>query len=331
MKRCVFILPWFGALRNYFDLFLTSCQNNDEYDWIILTDNAPRWTPSNVKVLTMSFDEFQRVVQSKFDFRIMIDKPYKICDFKPALGYIFEKEISGYEYWGHCDCDLIFGRLAPLLEPLFDEGYEKIFSAGHLTLYRNTCENNRRFLLADKDGVNMSRIALSNKGVFAFDEAVWARNVHTLFVGQGVKIFEDDLSFNVSTAYYRLRRTAFNPLSRKWEVQKEYPNAMWADSSGVCALYRLPQNKSEVRRYAYVHLQGRQMEVSSDFDLYSGFQIAPNRFIPLNATCGKTGIPEGLISTSFSLRAIRLAARRAKHVLRKEPSAETYDPYLPYL
>ena len=36
----------------------------------------------------------------------------------------------------------------------------------------------------DRDGVNMHRIALSSKDVFAFDEAFWARNVNTLFAEQ---------------------------------------------------------------------------------------------------------------------------------------------------
>lgn len=330
MKRCALILPWFGPLRSYFDLFLKSCQNNDAYDWIVLTDNAPQWVPKNVKIHIMTFQEFQRFVQSRFDFRVMLDKPYKICDFKPALGYVFETMLSGYEYWGHCDCDLVFGRLEPILEPLFDRGYEKIFSAGHLTLYRNTHDNNRRFMGVDRDGVNMHRIAFSEKGVFAFDEAVWARNVHTLFAEQGARMYEDDRSFNVSTAYYDLRRVMFNPVSRGWELQKERPEAIWADSSGVCALYR-SRKSEEVRRYAYVHLQGRTMDVPEGCAHCECVQILPNRFVPLNAPHEGVDIPEGLSSEALSSKALRLALRRARQVLRRDSDAIAFDPYLPYL
>lgn len=64
MKRCVFILPWFGPLRNYFDIFLSSCSINDEYDWIIVTDHVPEQVPDNVRICPMTFEKFQRAVQS---------------------------------------------------------------------------------------------------------------------------------------------------------------------------------------------------------------------------------------------------------------------------
>lgn len=330
MKRCALILPWFGPLRNYFDLFLKSCSNNKEYDWIIYTDHAPLWAPENVKIIPMTFEGFRRAVQSKFSFQIMLEKPYKICDFKPALGYIFEDELAGYEYWGHCDCDMLFGRLAPILEPLFDDRYEKIFSAGHLTLYRNTRDNNRRFMSVDRDGVNMHRIALSSKDVFAFEEAFWARNVNTLFAEQGVAMYETDRSFNVSTAHYSLRRTLFNPISRRWEFQKELPRALWVDPSGVCALYR-SREEERVLRYAYVHLQGRLMNMPEGCANHDYVQITPTRFAPIGAPREGSDIPEGLRAEIPSPKALWLVARRAKHVLCKERDPATFDPYLPYL
>lgn len=330
MKRCAFILPWFGPLRNYFDIFLRSCSINGEYDWIILTDHVPEQTPDNVRIRPMTFEEFQRAAQSKFEFRIALDRPYKICDFKPALGYIFEEELGGYEYWGHCDCDFVFGRLAPILESLFDKGYEKIFSAGHLTIYRNDPLNNRRFMQVDKDGVDMHRIALSNPGIFAFDESLWTRSVHTLFMEQGAAMYEADRSFNVSTSYYGLRRTIYDPTSRGWVMEKEQPQALWLDASGACALYRIGDAR-EVRRYAYIHLQGREMGVPDCWGRDQCLQITPNQFIPMSCPCAGDELPEGLRTHFISAKAMRLMARRAKHALLKEPEPSTRDSYLPFL
>ena len=53
-------------------------------------------------------------------------------------GFLFEKYIKDFDYWGHCDCDLIFGNLEKNVTPLLNEDYDKLFAAGHLTIYKNT-------------------------------------------------------------------------------------------------------------------------------------------------------------------------------------------------
>ena len=37
MKKCIFIIPYFGKFNEYFTLFLKSCKNNKEFNWLILT------------------------------------------------------------------------------------------------------------------------------------------------------------------------------------------------------------------------------------------------------------------------------------------------------
>ena len=46
-----------------------------------------------------------------FDFAITLHTPYKLCDYKPAYGEIFAPELSGYDFWGYGDMDLVFGDL----------------------------------------------------------------------------------------------------------------------------------------------------------------------------------------------------------------------------
>ena len=113
-------------------------------------------------------------------------------------------------------------------------------------------------------------------------------------------------------------------------MEKEHPQALWLDTSGVCALYRTG-GALEVRRYAYIHLQGRKMDVPDRCDLDQCLQIAPNQFIPMPAPRARDELPEGLRTHFISLKAMRLAARRVKHALHKEPEPSTYDPYLPFL
>ena len=157
MKKCVFILPYFGKFNDYFNLFLKSCEKNAKYNWLIFTDDIKKYNyPSNVSVIYTTFDEIKECFKNKIGFEISLPSPYKLCDFKPTYGLVFEEYIQEYEYWGHCDCDVIFGNLDKILSPLLNEGFDKLFAAGHLTIYKNTLENNRRFL-QDYHGKNLAK------------------------------------------------------------------------------------------------------------------------------------------------------------------------------
>ena len=75
---------------------------------------------------------------------------YKICDFKPAFGKLFEDYLSEYDFWGYSDIDLILGDLTKVLNPAtlanFDilYGYSD-FASGPFAIYRNTDHINLLF------------------------------------------------------------------------------------------------------------------------------------------------------------------------------------------
>lgn len=96
----------------------------------------------------MSFNDFRVLVQSKFDFPVSLERPYKICDFKPAFGLICSEYIQGYDFWGHCDFDMIFGDIRKYITDDLLNSYDKILPLGHLSIYRNNEENNSRFKLS---------------------------------------------------------------------------------------------------------------------------------------------------------------------------------------
>ena len=43
----------------------------------------------------MTFESLRNRIQKLYDFKISLEKPYKLCDYKPAYGEIFKPEISG--------------------------------------------------------------------------------------------------------------------------------------------------------------------------------------------------------------------------------------------
>lgn len=151
MKKIALILPYFGKFKNYFPLFLESCKYNSSIDFFVFSDSIEGLRiPSNVFVMKCSFEEFSDKVQEKFNFKISLASPYKLCDYKPAFGEILSKELKGYDYWGHCDCDLIFGDLRKFVNDEILEQYDKIFTRGHLTIYKNIPEINS-FYRSQKD------------------------------------------------------------------------------------------------------------------------------------------------------------------------------------
>ena len=122
--RIVLIIPYYGSMPPYFDLWKNSAEANHEITFLIVTDlKVPVKKSSNIKVLKMSFDTLKNRIANMLKMKIKLNAPYKLCDYKPAYGYICEQWLEGYDYWGHCDCDLIFGDLSPV-EHILSEGYD---------------------------------------------------------------------------------------------------------------------------------------------------------------------------------------------------------------
>jgi hypothetical protein len=68
--------------------------------------------------------------------------PYKLCDVKPAYGFIHDKEIRDYDYFGFGDIDVIYGNIRKFMDDnilthnLISTHYNRI--SGHFTLLKNT-------------------------------------------------------------------------------------------------------------------------------------------------------------------------------------------------
>lgn len=264
MRKAVLILPYFGKFNNYFNLFLRSCSYNTDFDWLIFTDDDTKYNyPENVHRIQMDFEQFKKLAQEKFDFPLALSTPYKLCDFRPAYGYLFNQWIHDYEYWGYCDCDLIFGNLNKLVTPLLSQGYDKIFAAGHLTLYRNTEYNNCRFMHSYGDFGEVYRKAFSDPDSKVFDESYFAVNIQRIFEDEHCSLYTHDLSFNVSQVWNPATRIRYSADEHRWrECCNLNELVYWYDGS----LYGVRKHSGKLVRqeYAYIHLQLRRMNVQGD-------------------------------------------------------------------
>nr|WP_152600425.1 DUF6625 family protein [Bifidobacterium callitrichos] len=235
----------------------------------------------------MTLSDFKRRAEQKLGFKICLSNPYKLCDYKPSYGFLFEDLIKGYKYWGHCDCDLIFGNLDKILTPILDLNYDKIFAAGHLTLYKNTRENNRRFM-NELDGRVVYREAFTTDKIYVFDENVtcsmnpYRLNVHHIFQNNHANIFEQDLSFNVSTKYERLIREYYDPQLQRFIDEKGRISRIFFSQRGIKRFTWDKYNSCiHTDDYIYIHLQSRKMRFKADLGDAEFIEIKPDRFVPI--------------------------------------------------
>ena len=210
MKKCCFIIPYFGKFNNYFPLFLKTCAWNKDFNWLVVTDDETKYDyPNNFRVVRMSFQQLKSLVQSKFNFPISLDRPYKLCDYKPAYGYIFEDYLSDYKFWGHCDTDVLMGDLSKFFTDNVFDKYDKIGCLGHMVLYRNTHENNRVFM-HDYKGVSLFKNAFTTDDIKTFDEEyLYDNNINRIFLAEERPVFVKDFSFNFHMRYYRFVRVEY--------------------------------------------------------------------------------------------------------------------------
>ena len=64
---------------------------------------------------------------------------------------MFADELAGYDFWGHCDLDVVFGRVRDHLPAEAFEA-DKVLVQGNFALYRNTAGGGRLVPPRDRAG-----------------------------------------------------------------------------------------------------------------------------------------------------------------------------------
>jgi hypothetical protein len=163
---------WYGEYPWYFAYFIHSCIYNSSIDFYIVTDNTQPILnkPQNVKVINKTVENIKHEASKKMGFAVNIDYPYKLCDFKPAYGFIFSEILSNYDFWGHGDIDMMYGNIRNFMtEELLDNcdviSSRHDYMAGTFCLFKNTLQMNTLFMQS-KD----YKQVLSSPDHFCFDE-----------------------------------------------------------------------------------------------------------------------------------------------------------------
>ncbi len=148
-----FVIPYFGAWPFWFPFFLARCRANPTVDWLLFSDcGEPADCPPNVRVVATSYVDYCQRVAQRLGIAFAPPNPYKLCDLKPAMGYLHEDDLRGYDFWAFGDIDLVFGDLRAWFsaerlakKDLFSTHERRI--SGHCCLVRNTRQMREAFLL----------------------------------------------------------------------------------------------------------------------------------------------------------------------------------------
>jgi hypothetical protein len=314
------IAPHFGERPPYLPLVLKSMAHNPDVHWLLITDHPVSDAPPNVAVHLCEFPDLVARIQTCFDFPIALDRPYKLCDFRPAYGEIFRPEIAGYDFWGHCDLDVIFGRIREHL-PAEAFAHDKILFQGNFALYRSSPEAAAWFR-HEMDGVSYREV-MTTPAARHFDE--W-EGIWPIVRDLGVPYWQQDRIFDLSFAMYRTRA----------DVPPGRDPRRYAWEHGEVCEYRIERGALRRRTALLVHLQKRTMRAPSAEVVHADrYWILPNRFTvqksvsPWHVRAAR--IPTGHEIVPLYWRRIqrslrRRAARRAAEARKAQPAVTRRTP-----
>lgn len=249
--KIAIIGTYYGEFPKWIQYWLKSCKDNNTIDFYIVTDLKIN-VPSNVHIINLSLEEFKELAENKLDIKISLKKPYKLCDYKPVYGKILEDYIKDYDYWGHCDFDLIFGDIRFFVEKYNIEKYDKFLPLGHLALYRNTEKCNNYYKMeGSKCGDYIS--VFQSDGNHAFDET---GGIYSIYKKNKLPMFTKRIFAEIKTFHKRLRLKFRD---------KNYRHQVFYYENGKVFRAYYKKGKVETQEFIYIHFR-RNIPVDDDYD-----------------------------------------------------------------
>ena len=266
MESIVIIFPYFGTLPVQYNMWRASALRNPTVDFMFFTD-ADIVPAENIIVHHMIFDEFRNIVQKAFDFPIVLDRPYKLCEYKQAYGYILQDYIKDYDFWGFGDLDLVYGNIRTFLTETVLR-HKFLLGWGHLTILRND-EDAVTYFMKEESGYQSYKNAFTTSKITFFDE-------------YGYKGCSDKwrycrpndcwLEWPFDNASKPKQSYHFNSLTRGWN------QVIFEHIDNILFMIRFNKGQLEKKESLYAHFQHRGFMKDRVTD-YSHFLVTPNAII----------------------------------------------------
>lgn len=123
------VCPYFGELPPWMPQFMENIRHLKEQGYDFLIDQ--------------NLEGFKKRVKDKLGIDCpIIPGTGKVSDFRAVLGVLYADEIKGYDFYGHCDFDMVFGDVSKWfpdseLAELDVWSNHGTYICGPFTLYRN--------------------------------------------------------------------------------------------------------------------------------------------------------------------------------------------------
>ncbi len=283
MKKICLINVWMGKLPSNFHILLRSIQCNPTIDFYFVTDQEIDNKPSNVYVVHSTLEKVKNCFEEKLQMKIKLKYPYKLCDYKPIWYCLIPEVIDKYDFYGHCDADVVFGDIRSFITDEILEQYDKIFDVGFFTLYK--CDEKVKEIY--KLSMSKENMAYPYKRAFRTNYACYFDEYMGMNIlgWQYLRVFRDQLTENI------IQDFGWQKLNFMSYITKESFVFKWENGR----LFRYNVNERGIideekppKEYMMVHIQKRIMEIDErlmDMEALHTCWIYPN--------CYNADRPEG--------------------------------------
>lgn len=234
-NEIVLIIPYFGSWPDWFGLYLLSCSNQRNIDFVFYTDcKVPSEIYANTIFVNIPFVEYCKRVSQILNIDFRPADPYKLCDLKPFLGVVHKELVSKYKFWGFGDVDVVYGNLQMIVNTANLSKYDLITThtnrvAGHFTImrsnsrYTENCLSIRNYAekLLDREHLSIDE---DDWALVVYPELKWLRRLYRYIlepVGVSMRLFYEVILDKIINN--RLTRRSFveygtTPLPREGEA-----------------------------------------------------------------------------------------------------------------
>lgn len=245
--KIAMIVPYFGRRPPYFDVFLKSCERIQTFHWHLLTDciELP-WPSEQVTVHRSTLADCRRMIERAAGQPITLDKPYKLCDYRPVYGLAFPELLEGCTHWGYGDLDLLMGDVDRFFADFLRLGQEKFLIRGHCSVFENTPRMLELFRHRTPE-VDFTHVAGTNEACF-FDE--WG-GMAKIYGHAGISVYNDPIMADI----YKDR--AHLSLTEK-ALDRERQAFFWHEGR-IRRFFLDGRGELQDDEFCYIHLQKRAM------------------------------------------------------------------------
>ena len=249
----------------------------------------------------------QRFFQSKFDFPICLDVPYKFCDFRAAYGEVFAEYLAGYDFWGHCDIDLLWGDIRAFVTDEVLTKYDRVYTHGHCCLYKNTACVNSWYRTLPANGYQEWKTVFSKLDACYFDK--WGEHsgggMSAIIQSNGIPYYDEpDMADLRPPNAHPFRHNGYFSSYTQADIKDKGLYFHYKEGK-LFACYN-----NTTRECLYCHFQKRPIKIEEGYNPNDFYLLSPGRITSRSAAAKRDRAGELVLFANSFVRRVKRGVRR---------------------